>query len=136
VGEVDPDVVAAYGLTGRVGYMVASLDGLADERRRPSLAQEVSRYPASDLDLAFVVPEAVPATDVRATLRRAGGELLESATLFDVYRGAQSGTGRRSLAFRLRYRAADRTLGEAELAAVRQEAIDAVTVGHGGELRG
>jgi len=136
VGEVDPDVVAAYGLTGRVGYMVASLDALADEPRRPRRAREVSRYPASDVDLAFVVSDSVPAIDVRATLQRAGGELLESTVLFDVYRGIQSGAGRRSLAFRLRYRAADRTLGEAELAAVRQSAIDAVTADHGGELRG
>ncbi len=135
VGEVDPDVVAAYGLSGRVGYMVVSLDLVAEEPRRTGLAQEVSRYPASDVDLAFVVPDAVPATEVRATLCRTGGDLLESATLFDVYRGAQSGSGRRSLAFRLRYRARNRTLGEAELATVRQEAIDAVTVGHGGELR-
>jgi phenylalanyl-tRNA synthetase beta chain len=95
----------------------------------------VSRYPASDVDLAFVVAETVPAGAVHATLRQAGGEVLESATLFDVYRGAQWGTGRRSLAFRLRYRAADRTLDEAELASARQRAIDAVTASHGGELR-
>jgi phenylalanyl-tRNA synthetase beta chain len=135
VGEVDPDVATAYGLTGRVGYMVISTDALEHEPRRPWRAHDVSRYPASDVDLAFVVAETVPAGAVHATLRQAGGEVLESATLFDVYRGAQWGTGRRSLAFRLRYRAADRTLDEAELASARQRAIDAVTASHGGELR-
>ena len=56
----------------------------------------------------------------------AGGDLLERVWLFDVYRSAQLGPGRRSLAFRLRFRALDRTLDDTELAAVRQRAIDAV----------
>ncbi len=47
----------------------------------------MSRFPSSDVDLAFVVDEAVPAAAVETTLRRAGGELLESLALFDVYRG-------------------------------------------------
>jgi phenylalanyl-tRNA synthetase beta chain len=135
VGEVDAEVVAAYGLSGRVGYMEVSLDALAVEARRPRRARDVSRYPASDIDLAFLVDDAVPATAVQATLRRAGGDLIESVTLFDVYRGAQVRAGRRSLAFRLRYRAADHTLGESELGTARQRAIDAVGAEHGAELR-
>ncbi len=135
VGEVDPEVVTAYGLSGRVGYLEISLDALAGEPRRPRKARDVSRYPASDIDLAFLVDDAVPATDVQATLKRSGGVLIESVTLFDVYRGEQVGPGRRSLAFRLRYRAADRTLGESELGAARQRAIDAAGAEHGAELR-
>jgi phenylalanyl-tRNA synthetase beta chain len=135
VGELDPEVVTAYGLSGRVGYMEVSLEALAGESRRPRQAHDVSRYPASDIDLAFVVDDAVPATDVQAALRRSGADLIESVTLFDVYRGSQVGAGRRSLAFRLRYRAADRTLGESELGAARQRAIDAAGAEHGAELR-
>jgi phenylalanyl-tRNA synthetase beta chain len=134
VGEVDPAVTASFGLTGRVGYLAASLDALADEPRRPSRALEVSRYPASDVDLAFVVPDDVPASAVRATLVAAGRDQIEGVVLFDVYRGV--GSGRRSLAFRLRFRSHDHTLSEVELAALRQSAIDAVTSAHGGELRG
>jgi phenylalanyl-tRNA synthetase beta chain len=134
-GEVDPGVVAAYGLPGRVGYLEVSLDAVATEPRRPRLARDVSRYPASDIDLAFLVADEVPAAAVQATLRRAGGSLIESVTLFDVYRGAQAGSGRRSLAFRLRYRAPDRTLSESELAGARQRAIDAVGAEHDAELR-
>jgi phenylalanyl-tRNA synthetase beta chain len=135
VGEVDPGVVTAYGLSGRVGYLEVSLDILAIEPRRARRARDVSRYPASDLDLAFLVDDAIPATAVQATLRRAGGDLIETVTLFDVYRGAQVGAGQRSLAFRLRYRAADRTLSDAELVTARQRAIDAVGAEHGAELR-
>jgi phenylalanyl-tRNA synthetase beta chain len=135
VGEVHPDVVAAYGLRRRVGYLTLDVDALLGQPRRPVAAREVSRFPASDMDLAFVVADSVPAAAVRATLARSGGDIVESVWLFDVYRGDRLGGGRRSLAFRLRFRALDHTLDDAELAAARQRAIKAVADGHGGELR-
>lgn len=136
VGEVSPEVLAGYDLTGRIGYLAVSLDDLLEEPRTERVAHDVSRYPASDIDLAFVVAEEVPASAVQATLVSAGGDVLESAVLFDVFRGAQLGAGRRSLAFRLRFRAIDRTLGESDLTALRRTAIEAVTAAHGAELRG
>ncbi|HLH99150.1 MAG TPA: phenylalanine--tRNA ligase subunit beta, partial [Acidimicrobiales bacterium] len=135
VGEVDPDVVAAWGLSGRVGYLSVDLDALLAAPRRPGRALPVSRYPASDFDLAFAVPEVVPAAAVADSLRRAAGELLEDLALFDVFRSSSLGQDRRSLAFRLRLRAQDRTLGDEELAAARRAAIDAVVGDHGAELR-
>ncbi|MBV9660253.1 MAG: phenylalanine--tRNA ligase subunit beta [Acidimicrobiales bacterium] len=134
VGEVDPDVATAHGLSGRVGYLDLSLDAVLEAPRQPRLARDVSRYPASDMDLAFVTPDPVSAQDLAAALRRAGGELLEELELFDVYRGDTIGEGRRSLAFRARFRAGDRTLGEQELTALRQELIAAAS-GLGGTLR-
>jgi phenylalanyl-tRNA synthetase beta chain len=134
-GEVDPDVVEAYGLRQRVGYLTLSVDALLSEPRRAMQARDVSKFPASDMDLAFVVPNAVPAGAVRATLGDALGDLLESVWLFDVYRGERLGSDRRSLAFRLQLRAPDRTLADAELAEARQLAIDAIKTAHGGELR-
>jgi phenylalanyl-tRNA synthetase beta chain len=133
VGEVDPSVSAAFGIESRVGYLTVSLDAVAAQPRRPRRARDVSRYPAADVDLAFVVRDDIPAGAVYETLHSAGGEVLEGLTLFDVYRGL--GPGQRSLAFRLRFRAADRTLDESELARIRQEAIDAVVERHGAELR-
>jgi phenylalanyl-tRNA synthetase beta chain len=88
------------------------------------------------MDLAFVLDEAVPAAAVVATLRDAGGELLEEVGVFDEFRADALGTGRRSLTFGLRLRAADRTLTDADLAPVRQRCIDAVAREHRGELRG
>jgi phenylalanyl-tRNA synthetase beta chain len=135
VGEVDPEVVRAYGLHQRIGYLSVDVDALLAQPRQPLIAREVSRYPASDVDLAFLTAESVPAASVRATLNEAGGELLEDVWLFDVYRGEQVGAGRRSLAFRLRFRALDHTLEDSELAAARQGAIAAVAQAHGAELR-
>jgi phenylalanyl-tRNA synthetase beta chain len=136
VGEVDPSVAAAYGLDRRAGYLELSLEALLAEPQRAWQAVDVSRFPASDIDLAFVLDDAVPAAAVRATLSSSAEGIVESVVLFDVYRGASMGEGRRSLAFRIRYRAPDRTLSESELAAAREAAIEAVGDAHGGVLRG
>jgi phenylalanyl-tRNA synthetase beta chain len=125
VGEVDPDVVAAYGLSGRVGWLRVSLDDLAAAARRPKLAVDVSRFPASDIDLAFVVGDDVPASSLLSAVGAAGGELVEDVSLFDVFRGPSLGQGKRSLAVRIRARAMDRTLSDAELGGLRQKLIDA-----------
>jgi phenylalanyl-tRNA synthetase beta chain len=95
----------------------------------------VSRYPSSDIDLAFTVPETVAAGDVEATLRSSVGELLEWVRLFDVYRGDAVPEGTRSLAFRLRFQAQDRTLTDEEVAGLRHQAIDAVESAHAAKLR-
>ena len=85
-------------------------------------------------DLAIVVGEDVPAATVREVVLAGGGELLRSATVFDLYRGEQVGAGRKSLALRLEFRAADRTLTDAEVAE-RREAIKAALTEIGGSLR-
>ena len=135
VGEIDPDVLGDLGIGTRVGLLELDLRRLLAEPRRSEQALPVSRYPSSEIDLAFAVPEAVPAADVEATLREAAGELLERLTLFDVYRGAGLPGGFRSLAFRLRFTAHDRTLTDTEVAGIRQSCIDAVTAAHGASLR-
>jgi phenylalanyl-tRNA synthetase beta chain len=133
VGEVDPAVAGAFGIESRIGYLTVSLDALTAEPRRTRRARDVSRYPAADVDLAFAVDDQIPAAAVHDALRATGGDVLESVDLFDVYRGL--GAGRRSLAFRLRFRAFDRTLEESELASLRQAEIDAVVDRFGAELR-
>jgi phenylalanyl-tRNA synthetase beta chain len=96
----------------------------------------VSRFPSSDIDLAFEVAETCAAAEVEAVLRAAAGPLLVSLRLFDVYRGAPVPAGSRSLAYALRFQAADRTLTDDEIAEVRQRAIDAVVAALPAKLRG
>ena len=96
----------------------------------------VSRYPSSDIDLAFVVPDEVPAAAVRATITASAGDLLTSVRLFDVFRSDGLGADGRSLAFTLRLQASDRTLTDDEVAAVRARVIAAVESAHGATLRG
>lgn len=135
VGEVDPEVVSAFGVDGRVGYLEVDLERLVAQPRRCASAAAVSRFPASDVDLAFLVDEAVAASDVRRSLAESVGELGESVGLFDVYRDERLPAGQRSLAFRVRLRALDRTLTDEEVTVARQKAIDAVAAAHGAQLR-
>ena len=137
VGEVDPAVVSAFDLEGRVGWIELDMQALAGAPRRSTSVVPVTVYPTSDIDLAFVVDDSVPAARVEATLREAAGPLLESVGLFDVYRDpGHVGPGRRSLAFRLRFAALDRTLTDAEVAGVRARCVAAVESTHGASLRG
>jgi phenylalanyl-tRNA synthetase beta chain len=136
VGEVDPDVVAAYGLDGRVAWLELDMGALDAAPRRSEELRPVSRFPSSDIDLAFTVPDDVPAAAVERTLRDAGGELLEDVRLFDVYRGQGIDAGERSVAFRLRFCAQDRTLTDAEVGEIRARAIQAVESTHRAQLRG
>jgi phenylalanyl-tRNA synthetase beta chain len=136
VGEVDPAVLESHGIGERVGWVEVDLTTLLDLPHGEPRYRAVSRYPSSDIDLAFETDEAVSATDVEATLRTAAGERLAWIKLFDVYRGVGIAEGRRSLAFTLRLEALDHTLTDAEVATVRQACIDAVEAAHGASLRG
>jgi phenylalanyl-tRNA synthetase beta chain len=136
VGEVDPAVLEAHGIGERAGYLEVDLDTVLGLPHGAGDYRPFSAYPSSDIDLAFEVADDVPANVVEDAIRAAGGELLWSVELFDVYRGTGVAEGARSLAFRLRLQAADRTLTDADVAAVRQQVIDAVQSGTGAILRG
>jgi phenylalanyl-tRNA synthetase beta chain len=139
VGEVDPAVVTAFGAgTQRVGWLEVDLGLLLDGTavaRRSELSRPVSRFPSSDVDLALVLDDAVPADDVARVLGDAGGELLESVTHFDVYRGPGVAPGRRSLGFRLRFCALDRTLTDREVGELRTRCVGAAERELGAVLR-
>jgi phenylalanyl-tRNA synthetase beta chain len=135
VGEIDPDVLDAYEVADRVAWLQLDIAPVLTALGSTPRYRLVSRYPSSDIDLAFVVADDVPATDVAASLSKAGAELLRSVRLFDVYRGERLGDGVRSLAYTLRFQADDRTLTDAEVAEARQRCIDAVAKRHSARLR-
>jgi phenylalanyl-tRNA synthetase beta chain len=135
VGEVDPDVLAAHSIIGPVAWLELELDAVLPADRQWVQAQPVSRFPSSDIDLAFAVEDDTPAAAVEATLRSAAGPLLERLWLFDVYRGPGMPAGQRSLAYRLRFQAQDRTLTDQDVAAARAACITAVEATHPAKLR-
>ena len=136
VGEVDPGVLEAYGIGERVGWLEVDLEALLALPHGGRPYHRVSRYPSSDIDLAFEVDEGTPASALRACLIAAAGGLLVDLSLFDVFRGAPVAEGRRSLAFTLRFQAEDRTLTDSEVAEVRAACIAAVEGALPATLRG
>jgi phenylalanyl-tRNA synthetase beta chain len=136
VGEVDPDVAAAAGVPERVAWLELDLGRLLAAAGEEAPYRQISRYPSSDVDLAFEVDEDVPAAAVERALRGADGDLLADVALFDVYRGEPLPPGRRSLAYRIRFQAMDRTLTDAEVAEARAHLVAAVESSVPATLRG
>ncbi|MFI7348283.1 phenylalanine--tRNA ligase subunit beta [Streptomyces sp. NPDC049936] len=123
-GELHPRVLKALGLPARTCAMELDLDVVARAGNDTPQAPGISTFPVATQDVALVVDEFVPAAEVEAALRDGAGELLESIRLFDVYDNAeQLGEGRKSLAYALRFRAADRTLTVDEASAARDAAV-------------
>ncbi len=126
VGEVDPGVLDDLGIRERVGWLQLDVGAVLARPHGEHPYRPISRYPSSDLDLAFEVTETVPASHVAAAIRGAAGALLVELSLFDVFRGAPVPEGRRSLAYRLRLQAADHTLTDDEITAVREAVVATV----------
>ena len=135
-GELHPRVVAALGLPS--GTCAGELDvdvlTLASEVRVQ--ARELSTYPVAQSDVAMVVDEQVAAAALESALRRGAGEMLESLSLMDIYRGDQVGPGRKSLAYRMVFRAPERTLTTKEVNGLRDQAIESAAAALGAVQRG
>jgi phenylalanyl-tRNA synthetase beta chain len=129
VGEVHP----AFGN----GWAAFELDlGQLDAARSGRvLYEDVVSFPSVLQDLAFILDEEVPAADLLAAIRAAGGELLRDVEVFDEYRGEQIGAGKRSLAFRLAFGSSERTLTDDEVAPLRAEIVAALSKRFGATLR-
>jgi phenylalanyl-tRNA synthetase beta chain len=132
-GELHPKVVEALGLPKRTVAMELDLDAIPLLEGRP--APRISTYPPVLLDVALVADAGVPAAELASTLQGAAGELLEEIGLFDVYIGDQVGEGKRSLAYKLRFRAPDRTLTVDEATAAKDAAVAAAADRFGVTLR-
>ena len=135
VGEVDPGVLQQFGVDQRVAVLELNLDEILGRQPKPATWKPVSRLPSSDLDLAFVLGDDVPAEKLEKAIRQGAGKMLVDVELFDVFRGESLGDDRRSLAYRLRLQAADRNLTDADIADVRRAAV-ASAAKLGAELRG
>jgi phenylalanyl-tRNA synthetase beta chain len=127
VGELRPDV-----LEGAWSAFELNLSGL--EGREGWTYEDVITYPPVKQDLAFAVAEDVLAGDLIEAAMATTPE-LRAMTPFDVYRGEQVGPGRKSIAFRVEFRAPDRTLTDEEAAGLRERIVAALKERFGAELR-
>lgn len=135
VGELHPRVIAGFELPERTVAGELRLDRLVAGGVRLPQAEAPSTLPGVRFDVAVVVDEDVPASAVADTVRAGAGERLVSCRLFDVFRGAQVGEGRKSLAYRLRLDDPDRQLTDADADAAIEAVESAVSERLGGHLR-
>jgi phenylalanyl-tRNA synthetase beta chain len=152
----EPSHAAEVSLEGQRLWVLGDLDGKLSEemgfKAAPALAEvnldlviersvlerrfsKLPVYPASSRDIALVVDEAVTWETVEQWVRQAGGELLEDVRFFDLYRGKQVPEGKKSLAFRLTFRAPDRTLTGQEVDGIWEVVVEALKKQLGATLR-
>ena len=133
-GEIHPDVAEAFEIEKRVYVAEVDLDALRGMEVPLYGVKPLPRFPAVTRDLALVVDEAVGAGTMMDTIR-AAAKNLEEVRLFDVYRGIKLGPNRKSVAYSLSFRAADRTLTDEEIAGTMEKILKALKEAHGAELR-
>lgn len=136
LGEVHPLVLQAYELKGPAVAAELDVEALLGGAQDVLRFRDLLAYPVVKQDVALMVDASIPAAALLESLRRAGGELLEEAAIFDVYEGAPLPAGKKSLAVRLSFRAPDRTLSEAEVNVLRTRMVEAARAEVGAELRG
>jgi phenylalanyl-tRNA synthetase beta chain len=133
-GPIHPDVADALGLEGDIFLCEMELDPFAGGPAVPRYAH-VPRFPASSRDIALVVKDGIFAGEVERLVRDAAGALAEDVCLFDRFVGGSIPAGFSSLAFRVVYRAADRTLTDAEVDAAHANVVKAASDRFGATLR-
>jgi phenylalanyl-tRNA synthetase beta chain len=135
VGELHPQVVATFDLSGRVAVADILVPSVVAGASGAVAYREVSRYPPVRRDLAFLVDLDVPAGAVRSSLVDAAGDLLDRVELFDVFQGDPLPPGKKSLAFTVDLRALHRTLTDEEADRVFSTIAERVAADVGAELR-
>jgi phenylalanyl-tRNA synthetase beta chain len=135
-GEIHPLVKEQYELE-KAPVLAAELDVEALLKAMPLRYETVPVpvYPPVLEDLAVVVDEATPAAAVLDVIRKSGGNLLEDVFLFDIFRGPQIGEGKKSLAYSLIYRSADKTLSDKDTQKIRKKIIYMLEKELGAKLR-
>lgn len=135
IGELHPDLCERLEIVApRAMAAELDLERIA-QLVEPARYRSISRYPATTQDLSLVISAEVSAERVMAAIRKYAGPLLESLTLFDIYEGEQLGAGKRSLTYRLAFRAPDRTLSDADIAKTRQKIVRGLEYDVGATIR-
>ncbi len=135
IGELHPDVTAAFELDVGCAALELELDALVALPTREVRFREVSRQPSVRRDLAVVVDAEQAAGEVLEAIRKTGGKDLVSVELFDRYAGEGIAEGRTSLAFRLVFQRFDRTLKDAEVTKTTDRIVKMLAHRFNGELR-
>jgi len=134
LGELHPLVAGAWDLE-RTAVFAVDLGKVASASPQVVPFRAFAAVPPLRRDLAVTLPAAITAGEVLDAVRRAAGEILDDASVFDVYSGRQVGEGRRSLALALSFRSSERTLTDEDVAPARARILAALEQ-LGGELRG
>jgi phenylalanyl-tRNA synthetase, beta subunit, non-spirochete bacterial len=136
VGEIHPAIRDAFEMKERAYAAEMDLAVVAALQAPMGKVKPLPRFPAVSRDLAVVMDESVPLGPVLAAIEKSGGALMESCRLFDVYRSAQLGEEKKSVAFTFAFRATDHTLTDAEIQAATDKVKKLLETQYNAVIRG
>ncbi len=134
LGEVHPEVLDNYDIGTKAYVAVLDMPAIVPHATFDRKYQGIAKYPAVTRDISMVVPREILVGEIERVIEQRGGKILESYQLFDIYEGAQIREGFKSVAYNLTFRAKDRTLEEADVAASMKKILNGLQ-GLGIELR-
>lgn len=123
MGEVHPAVADNYDIGEKAYVAVLDMPSVVEEATFDRKYQGITRFPAVTRDISMVVPKEILAGQIEAMIVQRAGKNLESCKLFDIYEGAQIKEGFKSMAYSVVFRAKDRTLEEADVAAAMKKIL-------------
>jgi phenylalanyl-tRNA synthetase beta chain len=135
-GQAHPLMTANYGLNIPVLVAELDFDAIYAAGNTKKAYKPLPKYPATTRDFSFVCDEEMEVGAIEGVMAKAGGQLVESVALFDIYRGAQVGDGKKSVSLRVTLRADDRTLTVEEADKVTKKILNDLKFKMGLELRG
>lgn len=125
VAELHPNVMQAFEITRRTIIAEVNLEMLCELHTKVGHVRALPKFPAVTRDIALVMEEGTTVGSVLDVIRKTGGALLEKAEMFDIYRGAQLLSGKKSVAFSLTFRNAERTLSDDDVNPLMQKILAA-----------
>ncbi|MFC5712724.1 phenylalanine--tRNA ligase subunit beta [Thalassorhabdus alkalitolerans] len=134
IGQVHPSLKKLYDIKETYVFQV-NLQFILSFKGENLRYQTLPRYPSIGRDIALVLNEDIPAGEVKAVIRKAGGSLLRKVNLFDLYQGEHMEEGKKSLAFSLLYLDPERTLTDEEVTKVHEHVLEELKSNVGAVLR-
>ena len=123
VGEVHPSVCNEFSINTKVYVAEIEEDIIYELHNKEKKYSPLPKFPASTRDIAVICDETLPVAEIEKVIKKQSGKILEKLEIFDVYRGAQIGEGKKSVAYALTLRSAERTLTVEECDAIMTKII-------------
>ena len=134
-GEIHPIVAENYGMKDKVYVAEISIDKLAKYSKASKKYVPVLKFPAVERDLAIIVNDDMESAVIEKLIIKKAKDMLEEVKLFDMYKSNKLGNNKKSLAYSLKFRLADRTLTDEEISSKMEEIVKTLEKEFNAELR-
>ena len=134
-GEIHPEVLQNYDISKRAFLAEINLTKITKYARENKKYVEVPKFPAVERDIAMIVDEEIAVGDIEKVITKKGKKILESVTLFDIYRDSKLGENKKSVAYALKFRDKSKTLSDEEVNKIMDEILTELEKKFNAELR-